>query len=181
MRWTRLFDDLDAQAEAAERAERAAETADLRRLETSRLTLADRLAAAGAVRLGLTVEGAGLVTGELSRAGADWALLDTAGAECLVSLAAVVAVVGLPATSARPLDEVDRRVGMGTGLRQLSRDRAVVTIVTRGGATFTGTIDRVGADFVDVAEHAPDVARRAADVQRVRTVAGAAIALVRPA
>ncbi|HET7310783.1 MAG TPA: hypothetical protein VFJ17_05605 [Mycobacteriales bacterium] len=182
MRWARLFDDLDAQVEAAERAERSAESADLRRLELSRLALSERLAAAEGVQVTVTVEGADPLTGAISRVGAEWLLLqEAAGGETLVSAPAVVAVTGLPVASIPSTDEVDRRLGIGVVLRQLARDRAPVAVATRSGAVFTGTIDRVGVDHVDLAEHAADRPRRASDVLRVRTIATAAISFVRPA
>jgi len=43
----------------------------------------------------------------------------------------------------------------------------------------TGTIDRVGADFLEMAEHALDVARRAGNVAGVRTVPFTGLALIR--
>jgi hypothetical protein len=182
MRWARLFDDLNAQVEAAERAERAAESAELRRLELSRVTLSDRLLAAVGTSVTLTVDGAQPLTGELVQLGGDWALLASeTGSETLVGLSAVVAVTGLPAAVAAGAGETDARLGLGFVLRRLARDRLPVTVVTRGGTAYTGTIDRVGADFFDLAEHAADRPRRATDVQRVRTIAFAATALVRPA
>jgi hypothetical protein len=40
-------------------------------------------------------------------------------------------------------------------------------------------VDRVGADYVEVAEHPGDLPRRAEAVQRVRAVVIAAVAVVR--
>jgi hypothetical protein len=45
----------------------------------------------------------------------------------------------------------------------------------------TGTIDRVGADYLDLAEHAPDEPRRAGSVRAKRTVPFAAILFVQRA
>ena len=182
MRWARLFDDLDAQLEAAERAERATESADLRRLEASRISLAERLRGAVGAEITLTVEGAAPLAGELRQAGGDWLLLDSAvNGETVVAMGAVLSVIGL-AVGAAPLgDAVDRRLGIGFLLRRLARDRMPVTVVTRTSTPFTGTIDRVGADYLDLAEHNADQPRRAADVQRVRTIAFTAVAVVRPA
>jgi hypothetical protein len=47
------------------------------------------------------------------------------------------------------------------------------------GTTATGTIDRVGADFVELSEHRVGEFRRARDVLAVRTVPFEAIGLVR--
>ena len=182
MRWSRLFADLDAQAEAAERADRAAESAELRRLELSRVAFGERLAGTVGGSVTLSAAGSEPLTGELAQVGADWLLLDTGGGgDVLVVVSAVLSVTGLPAASAPPADEIDRRLGLGAVLRRLARDRATVRVGLRNGAGVTGTIDRVGADFLDLAEHAADQPRRATDVQRVRTIAFAAVAVVRPA
>jgi hypothetical protein len=49
------------------------------------------------------------------------------------------------------------------------------------GAVVTGTIDRVGADFCEIAEHALDEARRGGAVHGVTAVALSALAVVRAA
>src|SRR4051794_23440206 len=168
MRWARLFDDLDAQAEASERADRDAQTADLRRLEVSRQRLAGRLAAAASAAVTLRVEGCEPVTGVVQQAGADWVLVQaTGGAEVLVALGAVSSILDLPAAADPADDRLDARLGLAFVLRRLARDRAAVLVVTRSGESFTGTIDRVGADFLDLAEHAADRPRRPDEVQRV--------------
>ena len=182
MRWARLFDDLDAQAAAAEQAERSAESAELRRLEVSRQDLAARLRGAVGSPLSLAVEGVGAVEGVLRQVGADWLLTEThGGAETVVALRAVSSAVGLPGGFGPPPDDVDRRFGIGFVLRRLARDRAAVSVAVRSGEVHTGTIDRVGEDFLDLAEHAGDQPRRSADVRRVRAIATDAVAVVRPA
>jgi hypothetical protein len=45
----------------------------------------------------------------------------------------------------------------------------------------TGTVDRVGADYVELAEHPADQPRRAEAVQGVRAVVIEAVAVVRTA
>jgi hypothetical protein len=179
MRWGRLFDDLDAQADAAERSEVVAEAAELQRLELSRQSLSDRLRAAIGVEVSMHAAGVA-VHGRVSRVGAGWVLVDTAAAETLVALDAVAWVERLPAAVDGDGDPVEQRLGLGHVLRRLSRDRAVVTMTLRDATTITGTLDRVGTDFADVAEHPADVVRRAAHVTRVRTVPFTALALVRP-
>src|SRR3954466_10731733 len=100
MRWARLFDDLSGQIDAAEQADRAAEAAELRRLELSRVGLAERLSGAVGSRTTLSVQGVDPLTGELIQVGADWVLVQSAGAEMLVALSAVIAVAAPPGTSA---------------------------------------------------------------------------------
>jgi hypothetical protein len=62
----------------------------------------------------------------------------------------------------------------------VARDRSTVTVVSRDGSACVGTIDRVGADFLDLAEHGPGEPRRAADVLAMRAVTLGGLALVRP-
>lgn len=179
MRWGRLFDDLEAQLAAAARADVHAEAADLQRLETSRQPLADRMRAATGAALRIQVPGR-VVSGRVLGAGADWVLVDAAGADTLVVLDAVVWVEGLGRGADPPADEIDARLGFGHVLRQLARDRAVVAIGLRDSSVLTGTVDRVGADALDIAEHPADVVRRADAVTRLRTIPFASIATVRP-
>jgi hypothetical protein len=90
-------------------------------------------------------------------------------------------VSGLPALAADPDDVsiVESRLGLPYALRGVARDRAPVTMLLREGTSVTGTIDRVGADFVDLAEHAPGEPRRAAAIRGARTLPLAALAFVR--
>jgi hypothetical protein len=115
-------------------------------------------------------------------AGVDWVLLEETGLrEVLVPLAAVLAVTGVGSRSAAPgaEGEVARRLDLRWALRGLARDRAGVAVVLRDGTTVSGTLDRVGADHVDVAEHAPGEPRRASAVRQVRLVPLSALALLR--
>lgn len=182
MRWQALFDDLEAQVEAAEAAELHGEVADRTRQELGRLRVVDRLRAAEGHPLSVTVWGLGAVHGRLLDAGPDWLLLEETGMrEALVPMAAVLSVSGLGPRAGVPLSEgeVGRRLDLRWALRGLARDRAGVAVTLRDGSVVTGTLDRVGADHVDVAEHAPGEPRRAGAVRQVRLVPLSAIALVR--
>jgi hypothetical protein len=136
--------------------------------------------AAGSV-LTLGIGAVGTVGGELVRVGRGWWLLRGATGELLVVLDAVTWVSGLPVLAADPDQEsmVGARLGLGYALRGIARDRLPVTLLLRDASTVTGTIDRVGADFVDVAEHAPGERRRSSAVLRTRTVPFGALAVVR--
>ncbi|HET6666792.1 MAG TPA: hypothetical protein VFG98_05865, partial [Intrasporangium sp.] len=72
-----------------------------------------------------------------------------------------------------------RRFTLGAALSGISRDRAVVDVVDVEGQLLTGTIDAVGADHLDVAEHAPDEPRRARHVVRTHVMPIAALGSVR--
>ena len=182
MRWQALFDDLEAQMEAAEAAELRSEVADRTRRELALLRIVDRLHETRGHAIAATVWGAGVVHGRLLDAGADWLLVEETGhREVLIPLAAVLGVTGVGAQSAVPEGEgeVGRRLDLRWALRGLARDRAGVTVVLRDGSTVRGTLDRIGADHVDLAEHAPGEARRAGAVRQVRLVPITSLALLR--
>ena len=182
MRWKSLFEDLEAQVEAAERSELEAEVRDRTRREAALVRTSDRLRAAVGHPLGVTVVGAGLLRGVLLDAGEDWLLLQEAGgAETLVPSAALLGVTGLGRATSAPGSEgqVARRLDLRWALRGLARSRAGVQLVVRDGTPLSGTLDRVGAHHVELAEHLQGELRRAAAVQQVRLVPLTALAPVR--
>jgi hypothetical protein len=184
MRWQHLFADLSAQWEAAEVSAERAEAASHARSEVGSVLLADRLRGAAGARLVLRCRGAGQVAGVVADVGTDWLLLvDDRGGEALVAAAAVLSVSGLGRRTAAPEEtgEVDRRLDLRWAVRGLARDRSPVRLVLVDGAVVTGTIDRVGADFCEVAEHALDEARRGSAVQGVTAVPLSALAVIRTA
>jgi hypothetical protein len=182
VRWQQLFADLQAQFEHEESAAERAETGSRARAEIGGLALGDRLRGSLGAPLSVTLRGAGQLGGVLQEVGPDWLLLsDDLGRDALVATAAVRAVGGLgrrtgaPETSGSVLAQLDLR----WALRGLARDRAAVQVVLDDGAVLTGTVDRVGADYVELAEHAVDSPRRAEAVQGVRAVVISAVAVVR--
>ena len=174
VRWDRLFDDLEAQFEAEAHAAAAADLADLVRAERAGLSLADRLRAHVDARLGWHLRETSLLEAELLDLGADWLLLRWGRRELVVALPAVLGVQDLARPARQDGGAVARRLGIGSVLRRLAQDRAEVQLRLAGGPTpgeeVSGTIDRVGADHVDLAEHPRGSFRRAQDVTRVRTV-----------
>jgi hypothetical protein len=182
MRWDDLFADLDAQLEAAEAAELAGEVADRSRQEMGLLRLVDRLGAARGTTVAIAMTGAGTVRGRLLDAGADWVLLEETGQrELLLNSTAVLGITGIGVRSDVPGSEgeVGRRLDLRWALRGLARSRAGVQVVLVDGTTLSGTLDRVGADHVDLAEHPPGEARRASAVRQVRLLPFAALSVVR--
>ena len=181
MRWHALFDDLEAQFEAAAAAELVAEVAERSRREAALVSMADRLRAATGTAVQVHLRGATAVRGRLTDLGPGWLLLtDEAGAEVLVPVAAVLGVVGVGARAA-PDDggAVGRRLDLRWALRGIARDRTAVTLGLRDGTALTGTLDRVGLDHLDLAEHALGEPRRAGAVRQVRLVPLDALVLVR--
>lgn len=181
MRWERLFADLETELAAAEAAERDAEVAERTRAEVAKLRLVDRLRVADGIEVAVTLVGGGDWCGVVADAGPDWVLLigDRRG-DVLVSLAAVRSVTGLPPWSAVPGSEgrVAERFRIGAVLRGVARDRAAVRVLLRDGDAYHGTVDRVGADFLELAEHDPGEPRRPGAVRRIRLVPFAALAAV---
>jgi hypothetical protein len=183
LRWQRLFGDLDGAFEAALRAEFDAEVADRTRAERIRIGLLDRLRAATGRQVTVSLDGAGSLAATVLQVGAGWALLDAGGIEVLLNAVAIVSIAGLGAAGAEPLppDSIESRLGLGYVLRGLARDRTRVVATLRDGSTLTGTIDRVGADAVDVAEHRTNESYPAGGAAAWRSVPFTAIALVRTA
>lgn len=182
MRWQQLFADLQAQFEAEESAAEQAESASRARAEVGALALADRLRGALGFPLVLGCRGAGTVAGVLVEVGADWLLVEDEGArQTLVALAAVRSVAGLGRRTAvaEPVGPVRGRLDLRRALRGLARDRTAVQIVLDDGGVLSGTLDRVGADYAELAEHPADLPRRSEAVQGVRAVVIDAVAVVR--
>ncbi len=181
MRWQQLFDDLQSQFEAEEAAADRAESASRARAEVGAVRLSERLGGALGFPVALVVRGAGQVGGVLVDLGPDWLLLDDEqGRQQLVALAAVRTVAGLGRrTVAEPSGEVRVRLDLRRALRGLVRDRSAVQVVLDDGGTLIGTLDRVGADYVELAEHPADLPRRSESVQGVRAVVLSAVAVVR--
>ncbi|MEI4272091.1 hypothetical protein TEK04_10190 [Klenkia sp. LSe6-5] len=181
MRWEQLFAELEAAFEAEESAVEQAEAGSRARAAAGTLRLVDRLRGASGHQLVLDCRGAGVVRGRLVDVGVDWVLLtDERGRDLLVALAAVQSVSGLGALTAPPEDDgvVARAWDLRRAVRGLVRDRAPVQLLLDGGSALAGTLDRVGADFVELAEHHLDEPRRRGAVRAVRAVALAAVAVV---
>lgn len=180
MRWQDLFADLEAQLIAEQRRELSAEVADRTRRERAEVTVLDR-AARSVGELVTVVTAAGRVRGTLEDLGKDWLLLQEQGRHAaLLPMSAVTAIVGL---SVRSDDDrgLGRRFGLGVALRAIARDRAAVAIHDIAGGLATGTIDAVGADHLDLAEHPADAIRRTTALTGHRVVPFAAIGIVRRA
>jgi hypothetical protein len=177
-----LFADLAAQGEALDRAELDGEVAERARGEIGGLGLVDRTRAGVGAQVRVRLPGPLDIAGRIAGAGPDWLLLDEPGdREALVATAALVSVRGLPRYSAAPgsAGVVESRIGVRQVLRAIARDRSAVRVHVVDGSILDATIDRVGADFVEVATHLPGEARRRGDVHEVATVPLTAIAAVR--
>lgn len=182
MRWTALFADLEAQVEQAERADLEAEVRDRTRREEALLRTVDRLVPATGSSITVDVLGHGAVAGRLREVGPDWLLVEEpGGSEVLLPLAAVVLLSGLGRRSRAPAEQgrLELRLDLRHALRGLVRSRSAVQVLLRNGSAVSGTLDRVGADHIEVAEHAGGEPRRAVAVTGVRLVPLHALSLVR--
>lgn len=145
MRWDRLFDDLEGQAEHAESVEREALIAELREGEWSQIGWT-RLVAEGS-DVELAVRGGGVLRGRVQFANDRLIHLAAEGNHHVVAAAAVVSVAG--ASRPRPaLSAVAAALGWSHVLRQAVGEPAHLHL--RDGLSIAGTIDTVGADFVAV-------------------------------
>ena len=184
MRWQQLFADLQAQFDEEEAAAERGDTASRARAEVGAVRLADRLRGALGLAVVLGCRGVGSVAGVLTDVGVDWLLLaGDGGRENLVALHSVRTVGGLGRRTAvpEPAGAVWSRLDLRRALRGLARDRSVVQVVLDDGVVLAGTLDRVGADYVELAEHPADQPRRSEVVHGVRAIVLDAIAVVRTA
>ncbi|WP_188939653.1 hypothetical protein [Nakamurella endophytica] len=186
MRWERLFEDLEGRFDDLSAQEVRAEAADRQRVAAGRLLLASRLAGAVGADVRLRTVAGLAVDGRLRHAGPDWVLVeDAAGADVVVHLAAVTVVHGLTTVTGPAATGVAARLDLRHALRGLARDRApVVAVVTGPGPSggpseVAGTVDRVGADFVELGVHAPWEPRRPSGTRSVAAVPLAQLVVVR--
>jgi hypothetical protein len=192
MRWDAIFADLEGQADALAVAERAAEVETRTRGEIGRLALVDRLRAAIDAPLRLRISGGVAVSGRLLRAAPEWLLVDEGGGrEVVVASAHLLTVRGLGRYSAVPGSGsvIDSRLGLASALRGIARDRTAVRLHLAAAAagegssasalTLDATLDRVGADFVEVAAHGAGEVRRRDEVREIELVPLRAVAAVR--
>jgi hypothetical protein len=181
MRWQQLFADLEAQLEAEEVRELALEVADRTRRERALVGVPERLLGHRGRMLQLRLLGGQVLAGEVVDVGLDWCLLaEGPSRSALVPTSAFLALSGLTgAATTGSAATMARRYGFGHAARGLSRDRAVVALTDIGGSTVTGTIDAVGADALELSEHAVDLPRRSENVRARCVVPFAAIASVR--
>lgn len=187
--WDHLFEDLEGQLVAEWEADRAALDAESERLRISKLTLRERLRAIGTDGPRLMLE---LVDGDrwdttLRTIGADWIGVQVTGDARLrvVQLASVDAIGAdhgtlLAGLAADPVPAgLRERMTFGFVMRDLARRHAPVTIARRGADPQHGTIDRAGADHLDLALHDPGEPRRARSVRGFRLISLDAVLWVR--
>jgi len=193
-RWERFFDDLEDQLASEWEAERAALDTEAERLRHARVPLRDRLLALGhrdrrhgdPVPVFEFADGERL-SAEVVGVGADWAALQPQRERGAVIVARIDAVVSIAVGhadllgSARPVSAstgLAERITFGFALRDLVRRRAPVAVHLVTGRVLSGTIDRAGADHLDIALHDPGTPRRSSEVTGHGIVGFASVARV---
>lgn len=195
MNWDRLFDDLEGQLAAEWEAERAVRDAESERLRIARLTTLDRLRAlcVGDAAVVIDLGDGRRVSGVLRTVGADWLAVEEPraapslpGCIHLLPLHAVHGVGTDHGALLRSLDDapsntpsLQARATFGFVLRDLARRRVAVHLSTNASGEVHGTIDRAGADHLDIAIHDAGAPRTARAVRGFRVVPFAAVVGVR--
>ena len=197
MRWDNLFDDLESQLEQELGAEEGDLLAEEERLRRGRLTLRDRVVAmtrpgeGAPEQLKLALRDATIATVAVGSVGRDWIAGELIGARrgsCVIPLTAVAGVLPTPEQLVRsaapepgvePAVSLSARLGLAFVLRDLCRRRTAVDLSTASDERLHGTIDRVGRDHLDLAEHEAGVPRRAAAVGGIRILPFGELLLVR--
>lgn len=184
MRWEQLFNDLDARFGELADAEMMAELADRQRVAAGAISVVERVSGAVGRPIRIRTTAGVTISGTLRQVGPDWLLLQEApGREVVLALRAATIIEGLSAATGPAIKGIELRLNLRYALRGMARDRAPIALVVCGGAgphtEVTGTIDRLGADFLELALHAPWEPRRAASVRSIVLVPLSAIVLVR--
>jgi hypothetical protein len=193
VRWDRFFDDLEDQLASEWEAERAALDTEAERLRLSRVALHERLGQltgrdAAAPELAIELADGTTLRASVSGVGADWVALRPAGVRsgAVVAPFSAIVAIGMPhhdllrsARPAPPRSALVDRMTFGFALRDLVRRRAGVAVHLTSGRALTGTIDRAGADHLDLAMHDPGAPRRADAIAGHRIVPFASVAWIR--
>ncbi|MFC7406364.1 hypothetical protein [Georgenia alba] len=148
MRWEALFEDLEGQLSAAERAQDDALVAELTEAEVGTTAFADRIRARRGHEVRFRLRTGEDVAGVVLDAAPQWVLLGEADRRTLCPLTSVQAAWPLGPVAPEP-GAVERRLGMSHVLRALAREGARVRVACEGGS-YTGWLTRVGADHVDL-------------------------------
>jgi hypothetical protein len=188
VRWDDLFADLEGQLEQILGAEEVDLAAEEERLRLGRLGLRDRLAALVGDEVAVELRDASRLALRIEALGRDWIAGVAAGGRPVAltipidAVAAVLPSLDRIAATLAPPDErpdaLSRRLGLAFVLRDLCRRRRPVELTTVTRAVH-GTIDRVGRDHLDLAEHDPGESRRPASVRAIRLVPFAQLLVVR--
>ena len=162
-----LLAGLEDQASALEGVYDDAAAEDLARAARAEVPLLDRLRAATTVVVEVIDHGP--VEGTVLDVGRDVVVVDATDGTWAIHRIGIAAVTGA-SDAAAGAGGVAARLGLASVARAWARERSVVRIIRRGAGPLDGTIDRVGADYVDLAEHDPGTPRLGNQVRRTLAV-----------
>jgi len=175
----RVFEELEAEFEAGLRHEAEQEAVAAIRAEVGATPLweqvARRIGADAVVRAGSRT-----LRGTVVASYPDFfALQGHDGGQHLIRFPAVSVALSPGRAALQPApDRGQRRYHFVLALRELARRREPVRVELADGDTAEGTIEAVGSDYLELAEHEVGEARREAAVRARRFAAFAAIAFV---
>lgn len=148
-----LFRDYEIQMEAQKHRDYEADARELRQMELSRVTAADRLAAQLGQHLTLHGTTGDIWRGKLATLGLGWLQLSTEAGDLILPLPGILyweggnhrAVMG-------EANEVSRKLTLGSALRALGTSQREIQIYHSGGTglTSTGRVQSVGADYCEI-------------------------------
>ena len=149
-----VFDDLEQQAEGLSLAAREVDVAELGRAEYAEVDLAARLHASLGRVVQLDLAGWGRREVVLERVGRGCVVVrePRPGAQAVVlNLQHLRGASGLdPGARPEELRRVTARLGLASALRHLGEEVDRVAVVRADGERRTGTLARLGADFIEV-------------------------------
>jgi len=160
MRWDALFGDLDAQWHAAKQLDLETEVNELVRLELAQSTFADALRGSMGAEVTAVLCNGAVLHGSLRRVEAQWVLLASGSRSIIVPLAKLRRMTGAGSSLAPARSPVTYT--LASAMRILCRNRSVVNLDLDGTTTGTvrGVLDRVGADYVQLAVMTDGAVRR---------------------
>lgn len=174
------FDDLlagiVAEVEAADAAALDADIADRERAARAEARLLGRVRAQTHVALELAA--GGRVDGLVATVGKDVVVLAADDGDWAIPVWGIVAVID-PVEGSREATSLSERLGVASVARAWARQRSVVRVLRLASGPIDGTIDAVGADHLDIAEHDPGEPRRPEAVRRRLSVPLGAITAIR--
>ena len=175
-RFDELLAGILAETEAADAASMDADIAEVERAARSESRLLDRLR--GQRHASVEIVGGGQIAGLIAAVGRDVIVLAADDGDWVIPAWGITAVIELGG-GAREAVSPSERLGFASVARAWARQRSVVRVLRTGAGPLDGTIDAVGADHLDLAEHDPGEPRRADAVRRHVTVPLGAIAALR--
>ena len=149
MRWSELFDDLEAQVTRAEREAFEDEVRARAESEAAAVTLGAVLAASQGDAVRVTLSDGTRVEGEVRDCAAQWLHLGQGAREWLIPATAIATLDGPRFAGPEP-GAVASRLTLGHALRALAQADAVV-LVSTNGTQARGTIHAVGGDYLVLA------------------------------